>query len=171
VTVEFDCPVTNGTGNDFSVWEETLEDANLYNPPVPCDEVTGPFSYPQEKANVEVSNDGVNWTSVGEATNGRSGPCNRPGKQHPNLFDLGAITNARFIRVTDTTIQALHDPADGTDDGFDVLVIKAEQACFVEGEGSETAWGGACGPISGMTAKRFTSKGNWGTYLTYAVTP
>jgi hypothetical protein len=167
VTVEFDCPVTNGTGNDFSVWEETREDINLYNPIVPFDAGNpATYAYPQERANVEISNDGVNWTSLGLATNGRSSPANRPGQQHPNNFDLGAFTDARFVRVTDTTDQTLHTPADGTDDGFDVLVIKADQACTEQGD-DETAWGGACAPLPLGT--KFVSKGNWGTYLTYII--
>lgn len=71
-------------------------------------EVTG-GTYPDEKATVEASQDGVSWTLLGTAT--RDGD-----------FDLGPLSWAGYVRITDTSSSGAFEP---TADGFDLDAVKA----------------------------------------------
>jgi len=75
-------------------------------------------TYPFETANVEVSQNGSTWTSVGTADN-ENGTGPNP---HTTDFSLASGTCIKFVRVTDTS-----DPAPFTNDadGFDVDAVSA----------------------------------------------
>lgn len=146
---EYECPLAGGVGGnstflpDINIWEKSFGD-----PPIP------------ETAEVAVSaNFGGPWVVLGTAGN------TVPFAQHLDplngdyrtVLSLGAVTNARFLRVRDTS-----QPGDGN--GFDIESIKSRQICTPVFVGEETAWGGAC---AGGTGTRFRTRGNWGTYLIY----
>jgi hypothetical protein len=141
LTVEFDCPITNRTGDDFAIWERT-------------DGV-----YPPESVNVYASEDNITWHLIGVATNGRTAPASDWVSEHGNFFDLGSLTSAKYIRLVDTSDPNLFE---GSADAFDVEAIKSYQACTGD---SETAWGGACGG----GGQQFVGK-NWATYVTHTLT-
>jgi hypothetical protein len=73
-------------------------------------EATNP-GYPQERAKVEVSENGTTWVVAGEVT--QDGSVNKP----------GSIGCARYVRVTD--ISNPEDFSDDTADGYDVDGVKA----------------------------------------------
>src|SRR3989344_7511664 len=75
-------------------------------------------AYPFETANVEVSQNGSTWTSVGTADN-ESGAGPNP---HTTDFNLASGTCIKFVRVTDTSDLA---PFTNDADGFDVDAISA----------------------------------------------
>lgn len=83
------------------ILNEAGDDVRVY-------EVTG-GSYPDEKASVEASQDGVTWTLLGTATRDED-------------FDLGALPWAMYVRITDTSSTSAFEP---TADGFDLDAIKA----------------------------------------------
>jgi hypothetical protein len=104
IEVEFDKPIANGDGDDVLLVEDTW----------------GP--YVSETAEVYASNDGVNWIPLGEANNEVRDPVYW--WQTVSSFDLGTMTDARFIRVEDTTpVETM--PPDG--DGYDLNSIQALQ--------------------------------------------
>lgn len=112
-------------------------------------------AYPSETAKVYASPDGENWLYLGEANNAtRDTTYNW---QTVSLFDLGELECARFIKVIDTTNPG---PMPQDADGFDLNTIQALQDCVecipIQ---FETAWG---------DGTRFTERGNWATYITYA---
>jgi hypothetical protein len=114
IIVEFDCPISNGEGNDVVIWEETWG------------------QYPLETAEVLASMKGKNdWTYLGTANNLTDlGTKN----QHPSEFDLGDLKSAKYIKIIDTTNPDIH----GADaDGFDLNAVASLQDCIQE----ETAWG------------------------------
>ena len=131
IVVQFDCPIRNGDGDDVQIIEDTWG--------------TG---YPLETANVSASQDGTNWTLLGEADN-----TNQDGIHTTSEFDLGALSWAKYIKVVDTTDPALHNSSAA--DGLDVNAIVSLQDCIQE----ETAWG------DGLD---FPGK-NWATYFMYHV--
>ncbi len=75
--------------------------------------------YPEEKAEVFVSQDGLAWTSVGTADNL---PNPEPGDVHDTIFDLegGCI---KYVKLVDMTDSSLHGD---TSDGFDLDAVKAD---------------------------------------------
>ncbi len=101
VTVEFDTYVPNVAGNDIAVHEATNG------------------TYPAETATVEVSQDGIEWKSVGIASNTNAGKI--------SYFDFDGTGYAwiKFVRVTDTSNPALHA---NDADGFDVDAIAATKS-------------------------------------------
>ena len=126
----FNCPIRNGPGDDVRVIEDTWG------------------AYPLEKAEVYASNDGVNWVYLGLADN-----TNRYLNIHTiTAFDLGSMTEARYIKVVDVTDKAVHN---NDADGYDLNAIESLQDC-VEIQ-DETAW--AEGPD-------FPGK-NWAMYFSY----
>ncbi len=101
VTVEFDTYVPNVLGNDIAVHEATNG------------------TYPAETATVEVSQDGIDWESVGVASNTNAGKI--------SYFDFDSTGYAwiKFVRVIDTSNPALHA---NDADGFDVDAIAATKS-------------------------------------------
>lgn len=94
LVVAFDQPVYNGPGNDLKVYEVTSGD-----------------NYPNEQAQIAVSDDNAIWTDVGVCVR----DC---------VIDLGAVPQAKYVRVTDTSNKAQFEP---TADAFDVDAIQALQ--------------------------------------------
>ena len=104
IEVEFENPMANGEGDDVLVVEDTW----------------GP--YVDETADVYASNDGETWVFLGTADN------ETRDLEHPwqtvSSFDLGSLTDARYIRIVDTTpVETM--PPDG--DGYDLNSIQALQ--------------------------------------------
>jgi hypothetical protein len=91
IVLRFNNLILNGSGDDIRVYE-----------------VTG-GSYPDEKATIEASQDGVTWTLLGTATRDED-------------FDLGALSWAAYVRITDTSAPGAFEP---TADGFDLDAVKA----------------------------------------------
>jgi len=109
-------------------------------------EVTG-GAYPAESANVEVSQDGSSWTSVGNATNNDGGGPN----PFESSFALPADTCIKFIRITDTTNPDLHtDDADA----FDVEAVSAtfDEECTPEEPEPPTPCNCGCGSSSSSSS-------------------
>ena len=87
-------------------------------------------SYAEENADVYVSDDAVNWTLIGTASNLVSQPNNVP---HPSVFDLGEDC-IKYVKIVDATDSSLHG---ATSDGFDIDAVKAdydEECCPCEEE-------------------------------------
>lgn len=105
IVVQFDCPITNGDGDDVQIIEDTWG--------------TG---YPLETANVSASQDGNDWALLGKADN--TNPDHTISK-----FDLGALQWAKYIKIVDTTNPAVHG---GTADGFDLNAVASLQDCIQE---------------------------------------
>jgi hypothetical protein len=95
LTVAFSFPIKNGAGDDLSIHEVTFGDR---------------LTYPEEKALIDVSPDNSTWTTLGEATS----------LVAVNLFDLGALPEITYVRLTDTTDYGPH--ADNAD-GFEIDAI------------------------------------------------
>lgn len=91
VILRFNNLILNESGNDVRIYE-----------------VTG-GTYPDEKATVEASQDGVSWTLLGTATRDQD-------------FDLGSLAWASLIRITDISSPGAFEP---TADGFDLDAVKA----------------------------------------------
>jgi hypothetical protein len=112
VTAEFSSPVGDGAGNDIEIYEIT----------------GGRASYPEEKALVEVSADGVSWFGIGTAS---SEPA--PSTDGVTQFDISthpfAPNQISYVRLTDTTDPAPHI---ATADGFDLDAVGALYAACEE---------------------------------------
>jgi len=145
IIIEFDYPILNGPGDDLRIIEDTWG-----------------LPYPDETADVWVSQNGTDWAYLGEANN-----------QNPYLsyhtitdFDLEnvGLDYARFVKVQDTSNRAdfilLFSRQRETLDGFDVNAVIALNDHVVCEEFDETAWG---------YGTRFVSRGNWATYFSYTV--
>jgi hypothetical protein len=143
VIVSFDCPVINGAGDDLAVIEVT----------------NGP--YPPETATVEVSDDMVAWTLLGTATSDRTAPISTGAITKINTFDLGSLTSAKYVRITDTTNGLLFAGLE-VPDGFDIDGIEALQNC-VGADATASAWGNTCD----TNGYKFVEKGNWATYFQF----
>lgn len=91
IVLRFNNLILNEAGDDIRIYE-----------------VTG-GGYPDEKATVEASQDGMAWTLLGTATRDQD-------------FDLGALGWATYIRITDTSAVDTFEP---TADGFDLDAVKA----------------------------------------------
>lgn len=98
VTLEFEYPILNGTGNDLVIAEIT----------------NGRNNYPEELATVEISQDGSNWVMLGTATSKVSNGINQFD------FDDVGMPWARYVRITD-----ISDPDifENTADGFDIDTV------------------------------------------------
>ena len=88
-------------------------------------------SYPLEKADVYVSEDGSDWTMVGTARNDTTS-SNDP---RPNVFELDENMCVKYVRVVDSTDQDLH--SSNSADGFDLDAVGADetQECIKRGGG------------------------------------
>ncbi len=100
IIASFEYPVMNITGDDLSVYEVTWGNR---------------FSYPEEKARVEVSQNGTLWYDLGEATNHVTNGI--------NSFDLTSVGLSwiRYVRLTDTTDYGSHT---NNSDGFDLDAVR-----------------------------------------------
>ncbi len=90
----FDHDIYNGPGNDLQIFEVTSGD-----------------NYGNESAKIAVSSNDSTWTDVGVVV--RDGGV-----------DLGSVTSAKYVRITDTSNKAEFEP---TADAFDVDAVKALQ--------------------------------------------
>jgi len=142
IIVEFDKPIQNGPGDDLQLVEDTWG-----------------LPYPDETADVWVSQDGVNWEYLGEADN--QNPVS--GYHTITNFDLdvAGLEWVKFVKVQNTSIRSdfahLYPGQKATLDGYDlnaILALQDYQECTTY---SETAWGGEEG---------FFGK-NWAKYFTY----
>jgi len=136
IVVDFACPVVNGEGDDIAIWEVTNG------------------TYPPEVVEVYASQDGMTWTSLGQATNGRTAPSSPGASSTLSTFDLGSLAWAKYISIVDISDPTLFE---ATADSFDLDGIAALQDCVQ----TETAWGDGC------EGSRFVEQGNWATYFTY----
>ncbi len=93
IAVGFPKFIINGPGADLKVFE-----------------VTGGTSYPDEKVQVEASQDGISWTLLAASV------------ARDAEVDLGSLGWAKFVRVTDVSDKSLF-PTDA--DGYDVDGVKA----------------------------------------------
>jgi hypothetical protein len=134
IIVEACCPITNGEGNDVMIIEDTWG------------------TYPEENAEVYASQDGVNWTYLGEADNLTRHVI---GIHTISEFDLGNLEWASFIKIVDTSDPALHNNAA---DGYDLNAIEILQDCVETYD--ETAWG---------DGDQISRKGNWGMCFEYTL--
>lgn len=133
IDVSFDCPITNGAGEDLRIGEVThgtyeLETADVYA----WDGTTS------------------TWVLLGEATN--TNPVSA--QRSETDFDLGGLASTTRIRIVDTS-----DPAafEATADGFDLDGITALHDCTETLVERETAWGdGALFVSRGDWAMYFT---------------
>jgi hypothetical protein len=131
IIVEFDCPIQNGEGDDIRIIEDTWG------------------SYPLETAEVYASQDGTNWTDLGEADN----TVRHIIDIHTvTPFDLGSLEWAKYIKIVDTSDPSVHN---NNADGYDLNAVESLQDCVEIQE--ETAW------AAGLD---FPGK-NWATYFTY----
>lgn len=93
IVVTFDVPVKNVSGPDLRIYEITHDGKN--------------YSQYPEIAEVYGSNDGVTWTYLGLVKNDNGNPS-------LGQVDLGIMTQAKYIKVVDTTTSSI------SDDGFDI---------------------------------------------------
>jgi len=117
IEVSFDCPITNGVGDDLRIGEVTHG------------------TYPLETADVYAWDDTTSmWVLLGEATNTNTVSAQRSESD----FDLGGLGSTKRIRIVDTS-----DPAafEATADGFDLDGITALHDCTETVIERETAWG------------------------------
>ena len=103
----------------------TLEFPNYVgtNLTITTDETTN-GSYPFETADVEVSQDGSTWTSIGPADNNNGAGSN----PHQTTLDVPSDMCIKYVRITDTSTAG--DFPNGAD-GFDVDAVEAtyDQTC------------------------------------------
>ncbi|MBU0975611.1 hypothetical protein KJ918_02325, partial [Patescibacteria group bacterium] len=98
LSLEFAFPIADVDGEDLSFYEVT----------------NGRKSYPQEKAMIEVSQNGTDWLSAGEITNDNA----------VEYLDFGSTGLAwiKYVRITDTTDSSIHS---SNADGYDLDAVDA----------------------------------------------
>ena len=98
VVVRFSFKVEDGAGDDLVLYEITYGNR---------------LTYPEERADVEISQDGITWTTLGTATS----------HLEENSFDLSGtgLSWFRYVKVTDVTDFGPHS---GGADGFEIDAIK-----------------------------------------------
>lgn len=97
-------------------------------PDILIHEITnGRFSYPEERAEVLVSNDGVSYTSIGFASSEPAGIGGGDGVTHLDIG--GVVSDVLYVKIADTTDFLLHV---ATADGFDLDAIQAVSEVCVE---------------------------------------
>lgn len=97
LVLEFDNVIWNGAGDDIQVYETSFGSPD--------------FEDYQEKIDVYASQNGIDWTLLGEIRQGDL-----------ETVDLGDLVWAKFVKIVDTS-----DPSEfgATDDGFDLDAVKA----------------------------------------------
>jgi hypothetical protein len=124
ITLEFEHPILNGDGNDFTVYESSSEDyVNVY----------------KEFAEVYASQDGIDWTLIGIAGNQPPEAIRYYENGNPTLvvyteFDLSELPWAKYIKIQDISDPTIRY---NIDDAFDVNAVQALHDIIEE----ETAWG------------------------------
>lgn len=107
ITLAFATVVFDEAGPDISIHEAT----------------NGRVTYPEEKALVEVSFDGLSWFSVGTASS-------EPGVGGDGvmLFDISptGLTSVKYVRLTETTDFTSHT---NDSDGFDLDAVDGVNGC------------------------------------------
>lgn len=111
ITVTFATPIVDGPDEDISIHEIT----------------GGRPTYPEERAEVWVSNDGVNFTSIGFASSEPTGVGNGDGVTYLDI--AGVVSNVTHVKVVDATDFSLHGP---TADGFDLDAVDAAFGLCIE---------------------------------------
>ena len=103
VILSFDFAVSDQPGTDLKLYEVTF----------------GRDNYPEERADVEISQDGINWQFVGQISS-------EPGGDGINELDLSVtgLSWIRFVKVSDATDYNLHG---STADGLELDAIYATQ--------------------------------------------
>lgn len=96
IVLKLDAVLYNRPGKDLKINETSYGNRSF-------------SSYP-EQALVEVSMDGVAWSSIGTVKNDNDNST-------INELDLGSIPQALYVRITDTSVKASFG---ASDDGFDV---------------------------------------------------
>jgi len=140
--LEFGCPITNGDGSDIRIIEDTWG------------------TYPVEKAMVSASQNGIDWTELGEANNEARDPVYN---YHTiSEFDLGDLEWATYIKVVDTTDISLYGSRPNAE-GYDLNAVLALHDCEECTTYSETAWGAVFEGFEPFPGK------NWATYFNYDV--
>ena len=140
--LEFGCPITNGDGNDIRIIEDTWG------------------TYPVEKAMVSASQNGIDWTELGEANNEARDPVYN---YHTiSEFDLGDLEWATYIKVVDTTDISLYGSRPNAE-GYDLNAVLALHDCEECTTYSETAWGAVSEGFEPFPGK------NWATFINYSV--
>lgn len=104
IVLEFTNYIVNGNGNDITVYEATTG--------------SPPSSATLEQAHVYASQDGVNWTFIGDANNG-----SRNSSQNPTHLDLGSLPWAKYIKIVDFSPNIAN-----ANEGFDLNAIKSLHA-------------------------------------------
>lgn len=121
-------------------------------------------SYPEERADVYVSPDAINWELVGTADNLTNQPESEP---HPTVFDIGSGKCIRYVRMVDTTDDSLHA---NTSDGFDLDAVMADfsEECSLcpeeEGgceEGNDVVISGNSAFVGNYVRARADTGDNW----------
>ena len=108
--------------------------------------------YPREAADVFVSRDGADWTSLGTADNSGT-----EAEFHPSTFHLDGCF--QYVKIVDITNIGDFSGFPDTAQAFDVDAVCASSTCE-----EETAWGG-CSEVDG---EGFAGK-NWATYFYYTL--
>jgi Ca2+-binding RTX toxin-like protein len=102
IVLHFDNTILNGTGADVRIYEASIAQ-----------------NYPLERARVEARmTETGSWVQIGFADNSDNCNC----AQNTTDLDLGSLTSAHYIRITDVTNPAPHSP---TADGFDLNAVQA----------------------------------------------
>ncbi|PLX20846.1 hypothetical protein C0584_03615 [Candidatus Parcubacteria bacterium] len=102
IIVQFNYPIYNGTGTDLKITEDTWG------------------TYPLEKAEVFVSQDGLVWTSLGFADN-----TNLVGIHTTSEFDLPVMMEwANYVKIVDVSILSDFSTKPNAD-GYDLNAVEA----------------------------------------------
>lgn len=107
--------VSLGFGGDIELMFATPYSGSIT---VTVSEITN-GTFPVESAQVEVSENGTSWTSVGTATNNGGADPN----PHDTTLTVPADMCVQFVRLTDTTDPTPHA---GTSDAFDLDAVQAD---------------------------------------------
>jgi hypothetical protein len=111
ITIEFGTAVQDVVGDDLVIHEIT----------------NGPASYPEEKATVEVSGDGVTWFTLSEVASSKKNEGGAS-KTRLDISETG-LSEINFVRITDTTVSGIHN---GVADGFDLDAVEGIEGTCVE---------------------------------------
>jgi predicted ribosomally synthesized peptide with SipW-like signal peptide len=110
ITVKFEYPIQRGETFDV----------------IAITEETNGLSYPEEKANVYVSQDGSSWTCVGIASN----KDNADGQQAFSTFQIPSeLEWAQYVKLVDITDPGPHK---SDADGYDVVSVVAKNRIISE---------------------------------------
>lgn len=108
ITLTFSSPVMNDPGTDLVFYEAT----------------NGRATYPEERADVYVSFDGINYFFIGVVTS-------EPGVGGDGIVELdiapSGLPSIKYVRLIDTTNFGPHT---NDADGYDIDAVKAKSACL-----------------------------------------